>query len=142
MSIHTDYTRGARRFTAWLEDGEVVYSVVASRDVPALGGEFIIYSAGEYNEDVELEAVYAARAVGATGEMADISGQTEWMVIDDMMLELEDQGAEVHLMNAELDYFQVRARGHGYDSAEEWLLAAIFGEHREDDEDEADDADE
>lgn len=127
MSMNTDYTRGACRFTAMTEDGPVTCDVINCRDMPELGGEFIIYTLGEV-DDEGTEEVYAAKAVGNAGEMTDVAGRTEWMVIDQMLMEAWERGMNVHLQTQDLDYFQVQANRHGYDSAEQWLLAAIFGE--------------
>lgn len=134
MSMNTDYTRGAYRFTAMTEDGPVTCDVFDRRDMPALGGEFIIYTLGEINDE-GTEEVYAAKAVGNAGEMTDVAGRTEWMVIDQMLMEAWDRGMNVHLQTQDLDYFEVRANRYGYETAEQWLIAAIFGENGEQEDD-------
>lgn len=123
--MNTDYRRGARSFTVMTGEGPVTCNVVASRDEPALEGEFIVFSTGARNEE-DLEVVHAARVVGNEGEMVDVSGTEAWMVIDEMMTQLLARGGEYHLESDDMEYYNVRARRYGYASAEEWLLAALL----------------
>lgn len=128
--MNTDYRRGARSFTRMTEDGPVTCYVLARQEVPPLGGEFIIYSEGARTEE-DLVVVHAARAVGSTGEMTGVSGTEAWMIIDEMMLQLEARGGEYFLQTDDMEFYHVRARRQGYASAEEWLLAALLGDLRE-----------
>ena len=126
MHMKTDYIPGTRWFTAWTEEGEATYSVMASQPVEALGAEFILYTEDERDEDGIL-VVYACKTAGTAGDMQEIATREEWMVIDGMVLALMDQGRAIHLETDDTEYFQVCARRCGYESAEQWLLDAIFG---------------
>ena len=126
MNLKTDYTPGARKFDAVTENGLKRFRVIARDDRPDMGGEFLLCSDGTLEDG--LLSVCAAKVVGGAGEMTDVSGTEEWTVIDGLMAELEEQGNEMHLRADDLEYFQVRARRFGYESAEEWLLEAILGD--------------
>ena len=52
-----------------------------------------------------------------------------------MLMEAWDRGMNVHLQTQDLDYFEVRANRYGYETAEQWLIAAIFGENGEQEDD-------